>query len=74
MEFYRDHILTIILFTPLLGVVALFLVPPGNKNAIRWVGNIATFVGFLISLPLVFWFPSETPDELFKFIERALRT
>ena len=71
MEFYRDHILTIILFTPLLGVVALFLVPPENKNAIRWVGNIATFVGFLISLPLVFWFPSETPDELFKFVERA---
>ena len=71
MDFYRDHILTIILFTPLLGVVALFLVPPENKSAIRWVGNIATFVGFLISLPLVFWFPSETPDELFKFVERA---
>ena len=71
MDFYRDHILTIILLTPLAGVVALFLVPRENKNAIRWVGNIATFVGFLISLPLVFWFQSETPGEVFKFVERA---
>ena len=71
MDFYHDHILTIILLTPLAGVLALFLVPSENKNAIRWVGNITTFLGFLISLPLAFWFSKESSTEVFRFVEQA---
>jgi NADH-quinone oxidoreductase subunit M len=71
MHFFHDHILTIILFTPVLGLVLLLFIPGANKNAVRWWGNIAMFASFLVSLPLVFWFNSESPTQQFKFIERV---
>src|SRR3989304_2316752 len=70
MEFFHDHILTITLFTPLAGLLVLLFIPGANKNAVRWWGNIAMFIGFLVSLPLAFWFKGELPDQQFKFIER----
>jgi NADH-quinone oxidoreductase subunit M len=69
MQFFRDHILSIVLFIPLVGIIPLFFIPSGNKQAIRWWGNIVLFVDFLASLPLVFWFSGEAPAEQFKFIE-----
>ena len=69
MAFFHDHILSIILFIPLVGMIPLFLIPGENKQAIRWWGNVVLFVDFLASLPLVFWFSSETPAQQFKFIE-----
>src|SRR4030042_5663299 len=71
MQFFHDHILSITLFTPLAGVFVLLLIPGANKNAVRWWGNIAMLIGFLVSLPLAFWFTSESPDAQFKFIERV---
>jgi len=70
MEFFHDHILSIVLFIPVAGIIPLFLIPGENKQAVRWWGNIVMFVDFLASLPLVFWFSSETPDQQFKFIEQ----
>jgi len=70
MQFFHDHILSIVLFTPVVGMVPLLFIPGENKKAIRWWSNIVMFVGFLVSLPLVFWFPQEAPDEQFKFIEQ----
>ena len=50
--------------------MALLLFIPGeNKQAIKWWANIVMFADFLVSLPLVFWFPNEAPDQQFKFIE-----
>ena len=70
MPFFHDHILSIILFTPLAGMVVLLFIPGENKNAIRWWGNIVMFAGFLVSLPLVFWFGQEpAKEQLFKFTE-----
>ncbi len=69
MQFFHDHILTIILFTPLVGMVPLLFIPGENKQAVKWWANIVMFADFLVSLPLVFWFPSEAPDQQFKFIE-----
>ena len=69
MQFFRNHILSIILFIPLVGMIPLFLIPKGNKQAARWWGNVVLFADFLASLPLVFWFSRETPGEQFKFIE-----
>src|SRR5438046_1270613 len=69
MEFFHSHILTIILFTPLVGMVPLLFIPGENKQAIKWWANIVMFADFLVSLPLVFWFPNEAPDQQFKFIE-----
>ncbi len=70
MQLFHDHILSIILFAPLAGLALLLLIPGENKEAIRWWGNIVMFVGFLVSLPLVFWFSKETPEQQFKFVER----
>src|SRR5512142_2191349 len=52
-----NHILSIILFTPLLGAFIVLLLPKDNKNAIRWVANIFAVIGLLVSIPLVpmFW-------------------
>jgi NADH-quinone oxidoreductase subunit M len=70
MQFFHDHILSVILFTPLVGMVPLFFIPGENKNAVRWWGNIAMFASFLVSVPLIFRFTSEAPEQQFKFIEQ----
>ncbi|HUA16637.1 MAG TPA: NADH-quinone oxidoreductase subunit M [Verrucomicrobiae bacterium] len=64
-----NHILSIILFTPLAGAVLLLFVPKENKGAIRWIANIFALGGFLISLPLVPWFWALRFDPGFKFVE-----
>src|SRR5262249_40276215 len=68
----QAHILSIILFTPLVGAFLLLFVPKDNKDAIRWIANIFALGGFLISLPLVpaFWTLVKSGDPApFKFIE-----
>src|SRR5438477_11591183 len=68
----QNHILSIILFTPLLGALVLLFVPKENKDAIRRIANIFALGGFLISLPLVplFWAKVQSGDAAkFKFIE-----
>ena len=64
-----NHILSIILFTPLVGALVLLFVPKDNKDAIRWIANIFSLGGFLISLPLVGWFWALRFEPGFKFIE-----
>jgi NADH-quinone oxidoreductase subunit M len=68
----QNHILSIILFTPLVGALILLFVPKENKAAIRWIANLFALGGFLISLPLVpmFWSQMQSADR-FKFIEGA---
>jgi NADH-quinone oxidoreductase subunit M len=69
MALLHAHILSIILFIPVVGMLTLFLIPGENKQAIRWWGNVVLFVDFLASLPLVLWFSNESPAQQFKFIE-----
>ena len=57
-----NHYLSIILFTPLAGALLLLLVNKQNENAIRWIANIVAFVGFVISVPLWFWFNPQSAD------------
>src|SRR5512142_1975847 len=67
-----NHILSIILFTPLLGAFIVLLLPKDNKNAIRWVANIFAALGLLVSVPLVpmFWaVKGEAGFHGFHFIE-----
>ena len=63
-----DHILSIVLFTPLAGLLVLLFIPSSNPKAIRLWANIASFIGFLVSIPLVLNFDS-TKD--YQFVERA---
>jgi len=51
-----DHILSIVLFTPLAGLLVLLFLPSSNPRLIKIWANIAAFIGFLVSLPLVFQF------------------
>ncbi|MGH9641314.1 MAG: Fe-S-binding domain-containing protein, partial [Terriglobales bacterium] len=66
----QNHILSIILFTPLIGAFVLLFVPKENKNAIRWIANIFSLAGLLVSIPLVpmFW-ALRFDGQQFKFME-----
>jgi len=64
-----NHILSIILFTPLVGAFVLLFVHKENKDAVRWIANIFALAGFLVSLPLVPWFWDKRFEAGFKFIE-----
>src|ERR1051325_5169404 len=63
-----DHILSIVLFTPLAGLLVLLFISSSNARAIKLWANIASLAGFLVSLPLVFSF-DRTKD--FQFVEKA---
>src|ERR1051325_8539171 len=63
-----DHILSIVLFTPLAGLLVLLFISSSNARAIKLWANIASLIGFLVSLPLVFSF-DRTKD--FQFVEKA---
>jgi NADH-quinone oxidoreductase subunit M len=64
-----NHYLSIVLFVPLAGALLLLLVPKQNENAIRWIANLVAFIGFVVSVPLWFWY---RPDgATFQFVERA---
>src|ERR1041385_1472312 len=65
----QSRILTIILFTPLVGALVLLFIPKENKEAIRWIANIFALAGLLVSIPLVplFWAVRAEPG--FKFVE-----
>ena len=61
-------LLSLILFTPLVGAGILMLVPKTAENAIRWIANLVTFAGFLVSLPL--WFQYDQTNADYQFVER----
>src|SRR5450755_1562343 len=63
-----DHILSIVLFTPLVGLLVLLLLPSSNARLIKLFANAVAFFGFLVSLPLVFNF-DHTKD--YQFEEKA---
>jgi NADH-quinone oxidoreductase subunit M len=65
----QSHILSIILFTPLLGAIVLLFVPKENKDAIRWIANIFALAGLLVSMPLVPMFWAQRFEPGFKFLE-----
>ena len=69
-----NHILSIILFTPLVGAAVLMLIPGEHKNLIRWVANIFALLGFAVSLPLISWFWQVKDLPGFKFVEGAPNT
>jgi NADH-quinone oxidoreductase subunit M len=69
MDFFRSHILSIVTYTPLVGAVLLLLPPfKGKDGAVRWTANVFGLLGFLVSLPLWFWFDRGAAG--FQFVER----
>ena len=66
MAFFSNHLLSIVLFTPLVGAVLLCFVPRGMSQNHRLVGNAFGVLGFLISLPLALRFPVGSPGFAFR--------
>jgi len=63
-----NNYLSLILFTPLIGALVMLFVSKQNENAIRWIANITAVIGFVISVPLWFWYNPQGPE--FQFQER----
>ena len=64
-----EHLLSWILFAPLVAMAAVLAVPAGQKNLIRIVANIGALACFIISLGLVARFDNHAAG--FQFVERA---
>jgi len=62
-------LLSVILFTPLVGAILLLFVSGKSQNAIRWIANLVTLAGFLVSLPL--WFLYDPDGAAYQFVERV---
>jgi NADH-quinone oxidoreductase subunit M len=62
-----DHILSVVLLTPLAGFLILLLIPSSKERAIKLWANAASLAGFLVCLPLVFHFD---PSRDFQFVEK----
>jgi len=70
MDFLREHLLSVITYTPLVGALVLLLpVFRGKDDAVRWVANGFGLLGFLVSLPLWFWFDRSAAG--FQFAEKG---
>jgi NADH-quinone oxidoreductase subunit M len=62
----QTHILSWILFTPLIGAMVLLFMPREWDNAQRVVGNVFGMLGFVVSLPLIWRFQIGTPGYQFR--------
>src|SRR4051812_38241732 len=65
----EQHLLSMILFAPLAGLLVLLFIPGSSKNAIKLWANIATFGCFLISIPLVTRFDKNAMS--YQMVERG---
>jgi len=67
MEFLGKHILSVVLFTPLVGSLLALFIPRENAQAHRILGNVFGFLGLIVSLPLIWRFQPGQPG--FQFTE-----
>jgi NADH-quinone oxidoreductase subunit M len=64
-----QHLLSMVLFTPLAGLAVLLLLPGENKNLIKVWANLVALAGFLVSLPLASRFDAGNGG--YQFVEKA---
>jgi len=70
MDLLRNHLLSIVIGTPLAGGLLLLLpVFKSRDEAVRRASTAVAFLGFLVSLPL--WVSFDTGAEGFQFVERV---
>src|SRR5262245_15267636 len=62
-----SHYLSLLLFLPLAGALLLLFVPKQSEDAIRWIANVVSLAGCLLSVPLWFWCNDQSGD--FQFVE-----
>lgn len=64
----EGRLLSLILLTPLAGVLLLLMTPGGNRRLIKLVANLAGVAGFLVTIPLMMNFKAGTRG--YQFTER----
>src|SRR5947207_5757850 len=64
-----QHLLSVILFAPLAGMLVLLLIPSSNKTLLRLWANLVGFACFLVSLPLVTRFDKSIDG--YQMVEKA---
>ena len=69
MDFFYNYLLSVILFTPLVGAAILLFVDKRREDTIRWTANAVGVLGFLVSVPL--WFRYEPKGADWQFVEKA---
>lgn len=62
MTYAEFPLLSLILFTPLVGVAVLLFINKQNESVIRLIANVFVGLGFLVSLPLWFVYDSQNPQ------------
>jgi NADH-quinone oxidoreductase subunit M len=68
MEFFRSHLLTLILFSPVLAALIVFCMPKNRQKGIRWVAFLFSLVPFILTVCLWVLFRSAQPG--FQFQEQ----
>src|SRR6202043_1014003 len=62
------HILSTILFTPLVGAMLMLFIPSNRPELHRSMGNLFGFLGLAVSLPLIWRFNSSMNAPRFQFV------
>jgi NADH-quinone oxidoreductase subunit M len=71
MDFYYNHILSVVLFTPLVGALVILFLPRDSENAHRVVGNAFAMLGLILSLPLTWRFSLSPNAPRYQFMENT---
>ena len=69
MDFYWSHILSIVLFAPMVGAVLIAFLPRENSKAIRYTALGFSVLTFALSVPLFFSYMGTLSG--FQFVEIA---
>src|SRR5215471_12068866 len=64
-----DHLLSAVVFLPVLGALLLLLVPKSNPEAAKWLAFVVSLVVFAVSIPL--WTRFDVGNAGFQFQEHA---
>jgi len=68
MDFFFEHLLTIILFFPALAALVIWMIPSDQVRTIRWTALIATLVPLVVSVYV--WLIFDPNRAGFQFVER----
>lgn len=70
MDFIANHLLSLILFSPVVGLALVALVPADQKQTVRWVALLVSLVPAALSVWL--WFAYDAARPGFQFEEQAV--